>query len=434
MLDDLRRKVRMISLLLMGLLVLLFVYVSYVQVIQSNFLAGHPLNHRSVEAAAKIERGQIIDRQGKKLAYSEVDADGKYQRYYPFGAVTAHAVGYSSAKYGTTGVESVYNGDLSGAASPQHRFGPISNLWTAKAGNNLTLTIDAAIQEAAYWALGNRRGAVVVLNPRTGAILAMVSKPGFNPATIDDDWDSVATAANGPLLNRAVQGLYPPGSTLKVMIADAALTEKIADTKRTFTCEGSLKIGPDYELTESNHQAHGKIDLEEALAVSCNVTFGQLSLELGRNRMAKTFERYGFSRPLSGDLQEVASRLPDFSNLSDGDLAQSGIGQSSLLVTPLRMAMLAAGIANKGVMMKPYLVNKITAGDGSTVTAFAPEPFLTVTTPVLADTVGRMMVSVVNEGTGYAARVPGVRVAGKTGTAENPHGAPHACFMGFAPA
>ncbi|MDR3589786.1 MAG: penicillin-binding transpeptidase domain-containing protein [Negativicutes bacterium] len=434
MLDDLRRNVRLVGLLLLGLLVILFVYVSYIQVVRSDFLAGHPLNRRSIELAAKIQRGQIADRNGQLLAYSEADAAGKYQRYYPYGAISAHVVGYSSSKYGTTGLESAFNGELSGTVNPQHRFGPISNLWTAKAGSNLVLTLDAALQETAYWALGNRRGAIVAMNPRSGAILAMASRPAFNPATIDEDWRSVANSPDGPLVNRAVQGLYPPGSTLKVMIADAALADKISDTKRIFDCEGSLKIGPDYELTESDHHVHGKINLEEALAVSCNVTFGRLSLELGRSRMEKTFERYGFSKPVGSELLEVPSRLPDFSRLGDGDLAQTGIGQGPLLVTPLRMAMLAAAIANKGTIMRPYLVNRITASDGSTLKETTPAEFITATSPALADTVRRMMVAVVNEGTGYSARLAGVQVAGKTGTAENPHGASHSWFIGFAPA
>jgi len=157
-------------------------------------------------------------------------------------------------------------------------------------------------------------------------------------------------------------------------------------------------------------------------------------LDLGDSRMAKTFERFGFTTPLGEELSEATSRLPDFSRLGDGDLAQTAIGQGSLLVTPLRMAMLAAVFANKGVMMKPYIVSKITASDGSTLKSFAPEEFLTPTSPQQAELIKRMMVSVVNEGTGYAAQLSGVEVAGKTGTAENPHGAPHAWFIGFAPA
>lgn len=434
MFDEMRANVRKVGMLLLVLLALLFMYISYIQIIKGDFLAGHPLNRRSVEVAARTERGQILDRHGEKLAYSEADSEGKFQRYYPYGAIAAHVVGYSTLQYGTTGLENTYNGNLSGATNPQRRFGPVTNLWTAKAGNNIVLTIDAALQEAAYRALGNRRGAVVAIDPRSGAILAMVSRPAFHPETIADDWNTIANAASSPLLNRAVQGLYPPGSILKVMIAEAALAEKIIDTKKTFICEGALKIGPDYELPESNYKAHGKVDLEEALAVSCNVTFGRLSLDLGRSRMAKTFDRYGFSLPVSNELQEVASRLPNFARLGDGDLAQTGIGQGSLLVTPLRMAMLAATIANKGVIMKPYLVTKITAHDGSAVQEFAPGEFLKPTSPALANAIGRMMVMVVSEGTGYAARIPGIEVAGKTGTAENPHGASHAWFIGFAPA
>jgi peptidoglycan glycosyltransferase len=434
MLNDLRSNVRKTGVILLGLLAILLCYVSYIQVLEAGFLAGHPLNRRSLEAAAKIERGQILDRRGDRLAYSEADSSGRFERQYPYGAIVAHVIGYSSDKYGTTGMESAYNGYLSGAASPQRLFGPITNLWTVKAGNNIVLTIDGDLQEIAYRALGNQRGAVVAIDPRTGAILAMASKPSFDPNNIDNQWSTVANAPTSPLLNRAVQGLYPPGSTLKVMIADAALSEKIIDLKKTFECNGALKIGPDYELTEINHKAHGKVDLEDALRVSCNVTFGTLALDLGRSRMAKTFDRYGFTRPLGEDIGEAASRLPDFGRLSDGDLAQTGIGQASLLVTPLRMAMLAATIANRGVMMAPYLVSRITAPDGTVIKDFSPKEFLTATSPTLAGTVSRMMTTVVNAGTGYAARISGVSVAGKTGTAENPHGESHAWFIGFAPA
>jgi len=215
------------------------------------------------------------------------------------------------------------------------------------------------------------------------------------------------------------------------LIAEAVLNEKIVDTKKIFICEGTLKVGPEYTLRESNDRVDGKVDLEEALAVSCNITFGKLGLELGRSKMAHTFDRYGFSRPVGDELQEAASRLPDFSRLGDGDLAQTAIGQGSLLVTPLRMAMLAAAIANKGIIMKPYLVSKVTAPDGAVIKQYSPAEFLTVSNATLAGTVSKMMVTVVDEGTGTGARV---QVAGKTGTAENPHGNPHAWFIGFAPA
>lgn len=435
MLDNLRGSIRRTAFALLGLLAVLFLYLSYIQVFRGDYLAGHPLNHRSAEAAAKVERGTVFDRRGEKLAYSEQDEAGKFVRRYPYGAMAAHVVGYASQRYGQAGVESSFNGELSGMNNPERRFGPITALWTAKAGNSVTLTLDGGLQETAYRALGNRRGAVVAIAPRSGAILAMVSRPSFDPETVDEDWQSIAGASTSPLLNRAVQGLYPPGSTIKVLVAEAALAEKITDLRKTYICEGSLKIGPDYVLGESNHRAHGKVDLEEALAVSCNVTFGRLALELGRSRMAKAFDRYGFARPLGGeDLVESASRLPDFGRLGDGDLAQTGIGQGSLLVTPLRMAMLATAFANKGVILRPFLVSRVTAPDGAVLKQFGSAEFAAAASPATAAEVGKMMQAVVDEGTGYAARIGGVKVAGKTGSAENPHGDSHAWFIGFAPA
>lgn len=434
MLDDLRGSIRRTAFILLGVLAVLFLYLSYIQVFQADYLAGHPLNRRTAEAAAKVERGTVFDRRGDKLAFSERDGNGRFVRQYPYGAIAAHAVGYSSPRYGQSGVESAFNGDLSGMADPVRRFGPITALWTAKAGNNVTLTIDGALQETAYRALGNRRGAVVAIAPRSGAVLAMVSRPAFDPAAVDRDWQAIVGAADSPLLNRATQGLYPPGSTLKVMVAETALAEKISDLRKTYICEGSLKIGPDYVLGEAGHKAHGKVDLEEALAVSCNVTFGRLAIELGRSRMAKAFDRYGFSKPLGGDITEAASRLPDFNHLGDGDLAQTGIGQSSLLVTPLRMAMLATAFANKGVILRPFIVSRVTASDGAVLKQFGSAEFAAAASPATAAEVNRMMQSVVNGGTGYAARIAGVKVAGKTGSAENPHGESHAWFIGFAPA
>ena len=431
--DDIAHNIRKVAFCLLGLLVILFVYLSYIQVIESEFLVSHPLNRRTAEATRHIQNGLIVDKNGEKLAYSEKSGDG-FKREYPYGAITANVIGYDSFNYGKTGIESTYNNYLTGMNNQLRHLGAISNLFPTQPGNNVMLTLDAKLQEAAYKELGENRGAIVVMNPRTGAILAMVSKPSFNPNTIDQQWEGVSTGKNSPLLNRAVQGLYPPGSIIKVMMADAALTEKITDLKQTINCEGALKVPPDYILAESNHQAHGKVNLAEALTVSCNVTFGSLALELGDKRMAKTFDRFGFNLPVGDEFQELKSRLPDFNSLANGDLAQVGIGQSSLLVTPLRMAMLASAFANKGKIMKPYMVTKIADSNGSVIKEFKPEEWLAPTSPQLADTIKGMMVSVVNDGTGNAAHISGIQVAGKTGTAENAQGASHAWFIGFAPA
>jgi len=433
MADEVKKNVRRIALGLLGVLVILFGYLSYIQVIEGEALAANSLNRRSAQSGMQIERGKILDRNGKVLAFSERQPDGQYVRRYPYGAVLAHVVGYSNSSYGNTGIESRFNRDLSGIKNPWRVLGPLANLWNSKAGNNVVTTIDAELQTIAYRALGNRRGAVVALNPKTGAILAMVSKPSFNPEDVDTEWKILVNDPESRLLNRAVQGLYPPGSTLKVMVAEAALREKVTDTKQLFTCEGTWKIGKDYELSESHHQAHGKVNLEDALAVSCNITFGKLTVQLGPKRFAEAFTRFGFDRPTGLEIGDAPSELPDFNRLSEGELAQTGIGQGSLLVTPLRMAMIAAAMANQGNIMTPYLVTEINAPDGSQMETYSGKLLLTATSPELAQIVSKMMVSVVDRGTGSAAGLGRGSVAGKTGTAENPHGEPHAWFIGFAP-
>ncbi len=428
-----RKSIYKVGLFSIGLLVLLLSYVIYLQIFESTALAFHPLNRRTAEAARKVERGQITDKHGEILAFSKL-SQSEYRREYPYDAVFAHVVGYDSLKYGKTGIEGTFDGYLSGQINPEKRLGAISQLFSSSAGNTVVLTVDAQLQQTAYQALDSKKGAIVVMSPKTGAIMAMVSRPSFDPNTLNTTWESVSQATNSPLLNRAAQGLYPPGSIIKVMVAEAALAERMVDKNHQFTCNGSLKIGPDYTLTEDNNRAHGKLDLQQALAVSCNVTFGQLALDLGRPKMAKYFERYGFTQMIKGDIQENANSIPDFSRLSDGDLAQTGIGQGSLLVTPLRMAMLASTFANKGNMMKPYLLQKIVAPDGTIVRETKPDVWLSPADSKLASQIVDMMVTVVEEGTGSAAALRGIQVAGKTGTAENPHGASHAWFIGFAPA
>lgn len=432
--NTLFNNIRITAYVIIGMLCVLFIYVSYLQTVKSSFLAEHPLNQRIAEANKKIRPGEILDRHNEKLAYSEDDGNGSFKRYYPYGTLTAHVVGYNSNQYGKTGVEAVYGAYLSGMEFPLSHWGAVSQALRPKQGANVILTIDAALQETAYKALGNHRGAVVALNPRTGEILAMVSKPGFNPNTIDEDGQSIFQSPEGLLVNRATQGLYPPGSILKVMIAEAALKENIANLDTVFSCQGTLQIGKDYTLTEADGSRHGDINLEKALAVSCNITFATLALDLGNKRMEKIFERYGFLTPLEGDFQESLSHLPDFANLGSGDLAQTGIGQGSFLTTPLRMALLASAFANQGVIMKPYLVSQIQDAAGNLIKKSAPAEWLTPMDASRAETIKKMMTTVVSEGTGSAAALKDKPVAGKTGTAENPHGKPHAWFIGFAPA
>jgi len=394
---DVCRQIRHVAFALLGLMVILIVYVSYLQVIESALLTGHPLNRRSVEIARRVERGQIFDRHGKVLAKSERDAEGIYRRHYFYAEAFAHVIGYDSGRYGKAGVEGSFNGHLSGLIN-SGGLGAITKLWPPKAGNNLHLTLDVRLQQVAYEALGSYRGSIVALNPATGEILAMVSKPSFNPNRLEEDWDTLVNNSNSPLFNRATQGLYPPGSTAKVITAESALKERIVQPNTIFDCNGTLPLGSDYVLREAGQVAHGKVNLIQALAVSCN-------------------------RP----------QLPDFSSLTDGEVAQVGIGQG-VLVTPLRMALTAAAIANNGVIMKPYIVMQITAPEGNIVEQFRPQPWLKPVSSQQAAQIKEAMVKTVSFGTGRAVRITGIQVAGKTGSAENPQGDTHAWFIGFAPA
>jgi peptidoglycan glycosyltransferase len=430
--DRIRRQIRIIAISIISLLVLLFAHIASIQIIHHDFWLTHNLNKRAQLAAGGTERGRIFDRRGEILAQSIPGKAGSYTREYPYSAIFAPLIGYESITYGRAGLEAAYNADLAGYRHPWQQLGPIARLLNPKSGNSLSLTVDANLQQQAYRILGNRRGAIVVLDIKTGAILISVSKPSFVPNAIEKEWNTISTANDSPLLNRTVQGLYPPGSIVKVMIADAALRKSTTNLNRSFNCEGQLKVSPDYVLHESGNAIHGKVTLEQALAVSCNVTFGSLAIELGRSQVSSTYERFGFSQVIE-ELGEVSSRVPEFNNLGNGDLAQTGIGQSSLLTTPLKMATIAAAFANKGIIMKPYIVDKILSAENDVLFQTQPQEWLRATTAENAAKVAAMMETVVKQGTGKPANAYSVSVAGKTGSAENPHGDAHAWFIGFAP-
>ena len=313
-----------------------------------------------------------------------------------------------------------------------HALGPLSQLFEPQVGNDVHLTLSAAYQQAAYDALGERKGAVVILNRKTGEILAMVSRPSFNPNDIDAEWDTLRTDENSPLLNRASQGLYPPGSTIKPLIADGALTSGVATTDTIVNCTGSLYINSSYSLADSSGEVHGAVNLAGAIMHSCNSYFGTMGIRLGEDGLAETFSRFGYDRELESDFINTAPELPDFANLSEGELAQVGIGQSTLLVTPLRMAMLAASIGNQGVLMKPFLVKQITSPDNTVIETHEPEKWLTVSSPEITNIIYADMKQVIASGTGTRAAVDGIEMIGKTGTAENSAGADHAWFIGCA--
>ncbi len=403
-------------------------YVVYLQSAAAEDLARNPLNLRGAQAEAGIQRGSILDSEGRALAQSVRPGE----RSYPMGETMGFVTGYSGESIGTSGIEGYANRDLLGITDEMGRMGPVAQIFQIGRGNDVQLTIDSDAQQAAYDGLAGRRGAVVVLDMDTGAVLAMVSSPSFNPNYIAEEWEIMTEREDSPLLNRALQGLYPPGSTIKPMIADIALEQGITDDHEVFECKGVLDVGRGYTIKEAHGEVHGDVHLEQALVKSCNVTFGALAMRMGFQPLEAGFRRFGFDRRADGALQESASLLPDFPNLDSGDIAQVGIGQSTLLVTPLHMALLAEAMANGGVVMKPYLVQRVISSSGVVVKEHSPEKWFEATSKERAEHLDAWMEEVVQSGTGTAAKVSGVRVTGKTGTAENPRGEDHAWFIGSA--
>ena len=423
-----RKHIAVVALFLLGLVGVQLLYLVKLSVWDGAALAAHPLNARTALAENDVRRGRILDRTGNILA--ESDAEG--HRFYPYGAALAPVTGYRTERYGAAGMERVEGRALSGVTADMDRMGPLRTLLRADAGYDVRLTVDAALSETAWRALGAHRGAVVVMDAATGAVLAMASTPAVDPAAVARDWDALTARADSPLLNRVTQGLYPPGSTLKPLIADAALNAGVTSEDEVFTCTGELAVG-DYVLHESHGEAHGKLNLADALRESCNVTFATLALRLGAGGLSKGFSRFGVGEELTTpELTSAAAHVPELSQLSDGEIAQIGIGQGQILVTPLQMALIADAFANNGEIMQPYLVDAVLSADGTALYRGAPSVWRTATTPARAALIDSYMAQVVAAGTGTAADVAGVRVTGKTGTAENATGTDHAWFIGSA--
>ena len=424
-----RKHIAVVALFLLGLVGVQLLYLVKLSVRDGAALAAHPLNARAALAETDVRRGRILDCKDSVLA--ESDAAGL--RTYPYGAALAPVTGYRTERYGAAGMERVEGRALSGVTGDMDRMGPLRTLLRADAGYDVRLTVDAALSETAWRALGAHRGAVVVMDAASGALLTMVSTPAVDPAAVAQDWDALTARADSPLLNRATQGLYPPGSTFKPLIADAALTAGVTSEDEIFTCTGELAVGSDYVLHESHGEAHGKLDLAGALRESCNVTFATLALRLGANGLSKAFSRFGVGEELpTSELTPAAAHVPELSQLSDGEIAQLGIGQGQILVTPLQMALIADAFANNGEIMQPYLVDAVVAADGTALYRGVPSVWRTATTPARAALIDGYMAQVVAAGTGTAADVAGVHVTGKTGTAENATGTDHAWFIGSA--
>ena len=419
--------------------------VTWYQVVRADDLKNDPRNARPALSERGKERGLIVTAEGDILAESVSDPDDprNFVRKYPGGPLFAHTVGYSSFILGNTNLEAAYSNELR-----SRRDLTISDLVAVILGRDLRprsieVTLDADLQAAAYAALGGRRGAVVALDPRTGAILASISSPSYDPEPLTGDdadsvWNALLVDPLSPLSDRATRELYAPGSTFKTVVSATAIDTGTAGPETEFPDPVEFQL-PGSTATISNFGGGdcsdgASITLLRAFVVSCNTTFADLAIRVGASDLGITADALGFNTDLDFDWTIPRAIFP--TNALENDpaaLGQSGIGERDVRATPLHMAMVAAAVANGGEVFSPYLVTRILDADGLTIESFQPLSLGGAMTTTTASIVGQMMERVVTEGTGRNAAVPGIRVAGKTGTSQGAGEFPNPWFIGFAP-
>jgi peptidoglycan glycosyltransferase len=443
---------------MLALFVLLLGQVTYIQVVASDRLADNPANAtRQLIAEYRVDRGSILAADGRtELALSRKSPGQlKYQRRYPQGPLYAGITGYYSIIFGRSELEQSYNTYLSGDAPeliPQTLIDQV--LGRPKRGATVVTTIDPVIQRAAERELGNLPGGVVAIDPHTGDVKAIVANPTYDPNDLASQdpkqvraaWDDLNSDPDNPLLSRAIDELYPPGSTFKLVTAAAALENGFGPDS-TWPNPPVLDLPQTTATLENFGGEHclggaSQITLAQALTISCNVVFGEIGLRLGGAKLAAQAHAFGYAPDASSgdvpfDIPFQEGVFPEASYFSDRlpAVALSAIGQDNVAANPMQMALVASAIANGGSQMRPRLVSEIRDPSGQVIESFAPEVFGQPISSQTAIQLTQMMVSVVQGGTGTAAQITGVEVAGKTGTAQHGEGlAPHAWFVSFAPA
>lgn len=455
-----RQNIKGMLVIFCALFLVLCIYLVYIIGAYGTRWFSSPYNSRLNDQKNRVIAGDILDRTGKKLATTDSDGDRVYIDDSSVRHATAHSVGDN---YGQTfGAENFYSKYLLGF--DQSIFERIAQAVSGKPGygSDVTLTIDAALCDTAYDAMGDYRGAVVVMNYKTGEILASVSQPTFDPKYVAEYLNGDRDLDSSAMVNRVTSGRYTPGSVFKIVTAIAAIRYLPGVTERTFTCDGPLcfdaKSGrylPDVHITaeediaaseenepgmsgeylvvrDYNDEYHGEIDLKTAFAKSCNHVFAQLAMEVGADRLKRVAKELGVGDDfLFDDIVTAASSLDKAD--TEVDLAWSGVGQFTDIMTPLHMCMIAAGVANDGVMVEPKLLKSITNSLGVSTFELKTETYRKAMSPTEAAQLTEFMIGTVKSGTGRSAAVSGVTVAGKTGTAEVSSGedAPNAWFVGF---
>ncbi|RBY75887.1 penicillin-binding protein 2 [Blastococcus sp. TF02-09] len=435
---------RRVAISVLVLFTLLILNINYIQVVRSDELRDDRRNTRVLADEYSRERGAIVV-DGEPIALSVPTNDRlKYLRQYPQGGLYAAVTGYYSVIFGARGIEEAENALLAGT-DDRLFVRRISDLFTGRdpSGGDVVLTLDPAVQQAAMAGLEGQVGAVVALDPSTGAVLGLASTPTYDPSALaGHDLDAVRDASAAleaadpdPTINQAIGQRYAPGSIFKVIVSAAALEdgytpESVVPAPQVFDLPQSSGVLRNFG--DSACDPSGQQTLIRALTISCNTAFAQLGIDLGEDAVREMAEGFGFDRD---DLDiPMAVETSTLGEIENGDeLARTSIGQQSVQVTPMQAAMIAAAVANDGTLMKPYLVDQLLAPDLTVIDETDPEVYSEPFSTEVADGLTEMMNSVVANGSGRNARISGVQVAGKTGTAEN-EGPDHNWFIGFAPA
>jgi penicillin-binding protein A len=440
------RAIRRVGIGVTVLVLLLVGQLTYLQVYDADNLANDPRNIRFQLRDFSKPRGRIFSADGQIVARSvETGDELKFQRLYPQGALFSQLAGYQSFVFGNIGIERTYNNELAGR-DPLLTLRNVGDVLAGKETvGNVVLSTSQELQAAARDALGGQHGSVVVMNPKTGGVLAMYSNPSYDPqpfashnSQAAQDYEKILRAnPDKPDLPRAYRERFPPGSTFKVITSSVAL-----GTGR-FTPQSNFPVLTELDLPQTNNTLRnfgGEScggTLARSFQQSCNTTFGQIGLDLA-DAFVPGMEKFGIGSapPLDVAPGAAASVGPPPGSFQQNQplFAFAGVGQGDVAVTPLEMALSASAVANNGQIMQPHVAERITDGDDNTVKTIDPKPWRTAMSPQVASTMTTLMISVVEGGTGTAARIPGVSVAGKTGTAQNETGAAHAWFVGFAPA
>ena len=418
------------SIIVVALFLGLIGYVVKFTLKDSSSVAQSSYNKRNSSLSDQTKRGQILSANQKILAYSENNEAGDEIRHYPYENMFAHIIGYTS--YGKAGLESVCNSDL--LTSHEKLMKQLSNGVASKKniGDNVITTLDTRLQKAAYEALEDYRGAVVAIEPKTGKVRALVSKPDFDPNKLDDIWDKITSdSSESCLLNRATQGLYPPGSTYKVLTALQYMEEHPNSYKNfSYECDGQTIVNS-VRISCYENEEHGEVDLDRAFAKSCNTAFVTLGSKLDIKNFVSLNKKCLFNQEIPFDLAVKKSRFELTQNSDKSEIPQTVIGQGNTLMTPFHNALLMCAVANEGTLMKPYVVDHVEGADGTTVKETIPEIYADLMSEKDAKKLQKMLREVVTSGTGYNLDTDLYTAAGKTGTAENEGKYAHAWFVGY---